>query len=61
MRPSCNQLSQTAAILALAGIKVAVEGFDRGETNVFDALDAIIMEVDTYRAVARTESGLEAA
>jgi hypothetical protein len=61
MRRSCNQLSQTAAILALAEIKGAVEGFDRGETNVFDALDAIIMEVDTYRATARTESGLEAA
>jgi hypothetical protein len=40
----------TTAILTLAEIKAAVERFDRGETNVFDALDAIIVAVDAHQA-----------
>jgi hypothetical protein len=29
-----------------------VEAFDRGETNAFDALDAIVVEVEAYRTTA---------
>jgi hypothetical protein len=49
MRPRWNQSSRTTAVLALAEIKAAIEAFDRGETNVFDALDAIIVAVETQR------------
>lgn len=38
-----------AAILALVEIKAVTESFDRGETNAFDALDAIIVAVEAYR------------
>ena len=41
----------TTAICALAEIKAAVEAFDRGETNVLDALDAIVVAVEAYQAV----------
>lgn len=40
----------TTAILTLAEIKAAVEAFDRGESNVFDALDAIIVAVEAHQA-----------
>jgi hypothetical protein len=49
MRPRRNQSSPTIAVLALAEIKAAIEAFDRGETNVFDALDAIIVAVENQR------------
>lgn len=39
-----------AAILALAEIKAAADAFDRGESNVFDALDAVTVAVEAYRA-----------
>lgn len=39
------------AIFAIAEIKVVVDSFDRGGTNVFDALDAIHVAVEGYRAV----------
>lgn len=43
-----------AAVLALAEITSATEAFDNGETNVFDALDAIAVAVEAYRkAVAK--------
>ena len=50
-----------AAILTLAEIKAAVEAFDRGETNAFDARDAIVMEVEAYRAAAGSEKRRDAA
>ena len=40
------------AVLTLAEIKAAVEAFDRGETNVLNALDAIIAAAEAYRAAA---------
>lgn len=49
------------AILTMAEIKAALEAFDRGESNVFDALDAIIVEVEAYRAAGRLENSREAA
>jgi hypothetical protein len=39
-----------AAILTMDAIKSATEAFDRGEANVFDALDAIVLELKAYRA-----------
>jgi hypothetical protein len=61
MRPLSNQSIQTATILTLAEIKAALEAFDRGETNAFDALDAIVVVVEAYRAAARPANSLEAA
>ena len=51
MRPLSNPSIQTATILTLAEIKAAVETFDRGDTNVFDALDAIIVSVEAHQAM----------
>lgn len=42
------------AVLAMAEIKTAAEAFDRGEPNVFDALDAVMMAVEGY---AEREAG----
>jgi|688.fasta_scaffold168468_5 hypothetical protein len=36
------------AVLVMAEIKVATDTFDRGDTNVFDALDAIRVAVEAY-------------
>lgn len=44
-----------AAILAVEEMKQAVDAFDRGETNVFDALDSIIVAVEAYQAATRVE------
>ena len=41
------------AILALAEIRAATDVFDRGEANVFDALDAVTVSVESYRAAIR--------
>jgi hypothetical protein len=38
------------AIFTLAKIKAATHAFDKGQTNVFDALDAIVVEVEAYRS-----------
>lgn len=40
----------TTAILTLAEIKATVEAFDRGDTNAFDALDAIIVAIESHQA-----------
>jgi hypothetical protein len=40
----------TTAILTLAEIKAAVDAFDRGDTNVLDALNTIAVAVEAYRA-----------
>lgn len=36
------------AVLALSEIKASLEAFERGETNVFDALDGIVIAVEAY-------------
>ena len=59
MRPVWSQSSPATAILALAEIKTAVEAFDRGEANVFDALDAIAVAVEAYQTA--TASSRDAA
>ncbi len=40
------------AILTLAEIKAATEAFDRGDINVFDALDEIRGAIEAYCAAA---------
>lgn len=34
------------AVLAMAEIKAATEAFERGDTNVFDALDAVTVAIE---------------
>ena len=41
------------AILTMAEIKRAVEAFELGEVNVFDALDAVAVALDAYHATAQ--------
>lgn len=48
-KPAVLPLAKNA-VLVLAEIKAATEAFDRGETNVHDALDAIIVAVEAYRS-----------
>lgn len=38
------------AILTLAKIKAALASFDRGDSNAFDALDAIVVAVEAHRS-----------
>lgn len=49
---SGKQLQSPAAmaIFALAEIKGATQAFDKGQTNVFDALDAIVVAIEAYRS-----------
>ena len=37
------------AILAMAEVKAAVDGFNNGESNVFEALENIVVAVEAYR------------
>lgn len=43
----------TIAILTMAEIQTAAEAFEQGETNVFDALDAIVAVIEAYQAAAQ--------
>lgn len=45
-----------AAVFTLAEIKAAANAFDRGESNVFEALDAIVVAMVAYQA-ARNAAG----
>lgn len=49
------------AIHGLVEIKAALEAFDRGDANVFDAWDSIIVAVEAYQAAIRPERRREAA
>ena len=49
------------ALFTLAQIKAATEGFDRGDTNLFDALDEIVVAIAAYQAAARDRVRGEAA
>ncbi len=49
------------AVLVMAEIKAATDAFNRGEINVFDAMDAIVMEVEAYRAATRSDKRRDAA
>ena len=50
MKTPISALFATHAILTLAEIKAATEAFDRGESNVFDALEAIIVAVEAHQS-----------
>ena len=41
-----------ATIITLAEIKASLEAFDRGETNVLDALDSVVVAIEAYEAAA---------
>lgn len=45
--------SARAAVIAIAEIKASVAAFDRGEINVFAALDAVLAAAADRPAVAR--------
>lgn len=61
MRPICTRSNQTAAILTIAAITAAIEAFNRGDTNVFDALDAIIVAAEAHQALVSPEPRHDAA
>lgn len=59
MRPVWSQPSPATAVLMLAEIKAAIEAFDRGDTNVFDALDAIFVAVEAHQAATADDGRRE--
>jgi hypothetical protein len=59
MTSPTKPLPAHAAILTLAEIKAAVDDFDRGESNAFDSIDAIVMSIEEY--LAATKPGRAAA
>lgn len=50
MRKQTGIVVTKQSVLAMAEIKAATDAFDNGDTNVFDALDAVIAVIDAYRA-----------
>jgi hypothetical protein len=54
-RMSTNQgvIHARMAILAMAEIKAVAEAFDQGDTNLFDALDAVVVAIEDYQATVR--------
>ncbi len=44
------------AVLTLAEIKAATQSFDSGQTNLADALDAIIVAIEAYRRATNVRS-----
>lgn len=59
MQRTSSQTSPTTAILILAEIKAAAGAFDRGDSDVFDALDAIVVAVESYQAARNADAGRE--
>ena len=53
MNHKTNPTPTTRAILTMAEVKAAADGFNDGETNLFEALDAIVIATEAYRAAAR--------
>ena len=49
MNKSRSLPAAKSAIITLAEIKAAAEAFDRGDTNVFDALEQMAVAIDAYR------------
>ena len=41
------------AILTMAEIEAATDGFNSGETNVYEALDAITVALEAHQSAAR--------
>jgi len=61
MQPRSTQPGSTAAVLALAEVAAAIEAFNRGDSNVVDALDAIIVAVEMHEAGVRHDPRRDAA
>jgi hypothetical protein len=61
MQPRTTQPGPIAAVLTLAEIAAAIEAFNRGESNVFDALDAILEAVEGHRADVKHDPRRDAA
>ena len=55
MQPIHDRSVPATAIFTLVEIKAATEAFDRGEANAFDALDAILVAVESYRVAVQTD------
>lgn len=51
-KPSTIRFAQSA-ILTLAEIKAAIKAFDRGDANLFDALDAVLVAIEAYRSTSQ--------
>jgi hypothetical protein len=47
------QTRSAVAILTMAEIKAATDGFNSGKTNVFDALDAVAVAIEAFREAER--------
>ena len=54
MKKTDTNLCAKAAIITLAEIKASLEAFDRGESNVFDALDSVDVAIEAYQAAAQS-------
>jgi len=52
MNTTQNRSLTHAVIMAIAEIKAAADAFDRGETNAYDSMDAILVAIEAYRAAA---------
>ena len=61
MNEHAHHTPASLAIFTMAAIKAATDAFDRGDSNVCDALDAIIEAVDEFRSAAAARSRREAA
>jgi hypothetical protein len=61
MTEPMRMLHARAAILAVAEIKTATDAFERGDTNVFEALEIILAAVEAYRTQQDSEWPREAA
>lgn len=59
MRAVYDRSFPAIAILTLAEIKAAVMAFDHGDANVFDALDAVVMAIETHRSNVERAVGRE--
>jgi len=55
------QTPSALAIIAMGDIQHAAQSFEGGETNVFDALDSIILVVEAYQEAIRSQPRREAA
>lgn len=50
MRPRSSHSVSATTILTLVEIKAAIAAFDRGDANVFDTLDSIVVALEAHRA-----------
>jgi len=61
MRPEHRHASPTAAVLLIGEIKAAVDAFDRGDLNVFDAVDVVTDAIVAYQEAGRADRLRDAA